>query len=238
MAPQRRSAENSTKRWDRRNKLNSTKSKRSSSSPPVKVVPRKGWPYKQFSTGLYGFLTTNDTFYKRLTVKHPPENPTFYLFEIRKYYRNKNKRSDEGVYLTEKEYANLIDTLGHKDFENKVFEFKSEDEKRKITISPNSHNGGIKISQTVKRVAVDEGTGEEKTVEIVRRDMNLTRTEIIVLLSKYSLPHYFIVDHYLSNLQDNDSDRETDDDENKESDKECKDTDSGTEPDLFSLSIN
>ena len=56
------------------------------------TVPNKGWITKTLKDNKTGLLSYGRFCLKKLSVKQPKDNPTFLMVEIRKYYRNRNKK--------------------------------------------------------------------------------------------------------------------------------------------------
>ena len=186
-------------------------------------VPRKGWPYKQLEDNLHGFLSNDNNSYKRLGVKCPPWSPHSYLVEIRKYYKNKDKRSDEGVYLLEREYNNLVGILPYGRYKKRPYTF--EDGDRTLITSPNKKIGGVDVMQRIKKTSYFEEEDVE-TFSEQRREVHLSRDDIVSLLA------YGTLDNFVKGYRGKTNYISTDDDQSDdEADVEVKDSNGDNEPD-------
>lgn len=155
------------------------------------TVPNKGWITKTLKDNKTGLLSYGRFCLKKLSVKQPKDNPTFLMVEIRKYYRNRNKKSDEGVYLVEREYEYLTSILPYGKHREQIYE--SVNGNRKLVISPNQNNGGVDIQQTIKKTLYDNGN---PFIKENKRFVRLTRSEIEKIIENYGKLENFVDNYY------------------------------------------
>jgi len=156
---------------------------------------RKGWVQLEFKRGLKGYLSRSPTTYKRLTVTHPPNSSDFYLIKIGKMYRKSNTPAEEGVYLLEEEYTNLLNILPYDHREKQLFEMSGG--RRELKICPNKKHGGLNIYQTVQKLVVNPKTQEEYYTQ-QNRKLYLSKEEIKIILDDYGALENCVKDYHSS----------------------------------------
>ena len=166
----------------------------------------------KFTNGLSGYLSLDLSSYKRLSVKHPPDSPTFHLIEIREFYKNRNKKSDEGLYLLESEYESLVGILPYGKYKVQPFEFKNGP--RTLKTSPNQNNGGINVLQKIEKKSFDE----EKEVHLYseqNRKLHLSKRDIDIIINNYGCIENFVEGYYNPQYPSSDEEKEEEEEVNE-----------------------